>query len=109
MVFHAFASHPSYIPGPYGVHMLADLDMERTVRTDRAGNSNVEESWELRADNGDHVRLELQYVRGVATKGKTETRVHSAIQPAFYRIYRIEQATDVVRSAAMGIDRAHKF
>jgi len=39
---------------------------------------------------------------------KTEATPHSAKTPEFYRIYRIEQATDVVRSIATGTDRAQK-
>ena len=36
-------------------------------------------------------------------------RVHSAAKPEFYRIYRFEQAADVVRSTSTGIDRVSKF
>ena len=35
--------------------------------------------------------------------------LHSAVKPDFYRIYRLEQAADVVRSTATGTDRAQKY
>ena len=34
---------------------------------------------------------------------------HSGVKPDFYRIYRIEQAADVVRSTATSTDRAQKY
>jgi hypothetical protein len=109
MPFLAFASHPSYPPGPYGVHRLGRIDMTRTIRTDPESNSVVEETWKLDADSGDRIELALSYLRGVAVRGRAENRIHSALRPDFYRIYRIEQATDVVRSAAGGIDRVRQF
>ena len=42
-------------------------------------------------------------------RSKVEAKVHSAAKPAFYRIYRFEQAADVARSTAAGIDRVSKF
>jgi hypothetical protein len=109
MVATGFASIPSYVPGPYGNFALASATVDRHVHTDPAGTSNVEESWEFKADGGDFLQLQLQYARGVLTRSKVETMPHSASKPEFYRIYRIEQAADVVRSTAIGTDRAQKY
>jgi hypothetical protein len=35
--------------------------------------------------------------RGALTRVKTEAKIHSGAKPEFYRIYKFEQATDVVR------------
>jgi hypothetical protein len=40
------------------------------------------------------------------TPGKVEAKLYSAVKPEFYRIYRSEQSTDVVRSATA--DRVQK-
>jgi hypothetical protein len=109
MVATGFASKPDYVPGPYGAFALASATVDRHVHTDPAGTSNVEESWEFKADGGDVIQLQLQYVRGVATRSKVEALPHSAIKPDFYRIYQIEQAADVVRSISTGTDRAQKY
>jgi len=109
LVFAGFASKPSYVPGPYGAFELAKATVEQNVRTDPTGTSSVHESWEFSGDNAKSIQLELQYVRGPAMRGKTEARPHSAKMPDFYRIYRIEQAADVVRSAATGADRVQKI
>jgi hypothetical protein len=83
--------------------------VERHIHTDPAGKSNVEEAWEFKSDGGDAIQLQLQFVRGVAARSKLEIMPHSGVKPDFYRIYRIEQAADVVRSAATGADRAEKY
>ena len=49
------------------------------------------------------------FYRGVAVRNKTEAKVHSALKPDYYRIYRIESAADVVKSAATGVDHTQSF
>jgi hypothetical protein len=93
-------------PGPYGVSVHASANMERKVRIDPAGTATVEESWEFRSQDGDSIQLQMQYVRGPSTPGKAEAKLYSAVKPEFYRIYRSEQSTDVVRSATA--DRVQK-
>ena len=109
MVAAGFASIPSYVPGPYGNSKLAGATVDRHLHRDPAGTTNVEESWEFKGDGSDGIQLQLQYVEGVATRSKVETTPHSAIKPDFYRIYRIKQAADVVRSTATGTDRLQKI
>src|SRR5256885_183706 len=43
-----------------------------------------------------------------ARPGRQGARPHSACPPDFYRIYRVDQAADVVRSTATGTDRVQK-
>jgi len=109
MVVGGFASTPSYVPGAYGNFTLASATIDRHVHTDAVGKTNVEESWEFKGDGGDSTQLQLQYDRGVAARSKVETMPHSGVKPDFYRIYRIEQAADVVRSTATSTDRAQKY
>ncbi len=109
MVVGGFASTPSFVPGAYGNFALASATVDRHIHTDAAGKTNVEESWEFKGDGGDATQLQLQYTRGVATMSKAEALPHSAAKPDFYRIYRIEQALDVVRSTVTGTDRVQKY
>jgi hypothetical protein len=102
-------SAPSFAPGPYGTFTLAKATVDRHVHTDAAGASMGDEAWEFKGDKGESVELQLKYARGVAVRSKTETKVHSGIKPDFYRIYRIESASDVVRSTATGVDHTQSF
>lgn len=67
----------------------------------------VEESWELQSRDGDSIQLQIQYVRGTMTTRKVETVTYSAAKPDFYRIYRSEQSSDVVRDSES--DRVQTF
>jgi hypothetical protein len=97
---------PNGAPGAYGLYLPAQVTVDRKLRTERDGKTTVEESWELRAEGGNFLQIQVHYAPGAATKGKVEARVYSALKPDFFRIYRFEQATDVVRSVPAGIDRA---
>jgi hypothetical protein len=107
MLFRAYVTSASAVPGPYGISVHASANMERKVRIDPAGTTTVEESWEFQSQDGDSIQLQIQYVRGASTPAdKAEAKLYSAAKPEFYRIYRSEQSTDVVRSA--GADRVQK-
>jgi hypothetical protein len=102
-------SSPSgYAPGPYGNSVTAKSTVTRMLRTDDQGASSAKEAWHFEVESGDTIQLELQFVRGIAARSQLETKVHSAVNPDFYRIYRVEQALDVVRSAD-GTDHAQRY
>ena len=42
---------------------------------------------------------------GVPANSKVEQKVYSAAKPDFFRIYRFEMASEVVRSVPTGVDR----
>ena len=109
MVGPGLVSNPSYAPGAYGTAAVASATVDRHVHIDTAGKSTAEESWEFKGDGGDTIQLQLQYISGVPVRSKTEATPHSAVRPDFYRIYRFEQAADVVRSTATGTDRVLKY
>jgi len=100
---------PGYAPGAYGNFGAAKSRIMRTLRTDDDGFSTAEESWKFEGENGDLVELELQFARRATTRTKLEAKVYSAVKPEFYRLYRIEAAVDVVRSADGGTDRVQKY
>ena len=102
-------STPPNAPGAYGNFTVAGATIDRRIRTEATGKSDVEESWEFKNDSGDAIELELRFVPGATTRIKAETRPHSGVKPDFYRIYRTEQAADVVRSIATGFDRTQKY
>jgi hypothetical protein len=98
----------SYAPGPYSNFVYAKADLDRKIHSDPAGMTSVEESWSFTTDGGDSVQVQVQYTRGVPGRANVESLVYSGAKPDFYRIYRYEQATDVVRSTVAGTDRAQK-
>jgi hypothetical protein len=97
------------VPGPYGVFGAAKITVDRQSHTDADGKSIIDETWEAKADDGSMLEITLQFARGVPVRGKVEAKLHSGGKPEFYRIYKFEQAADVARSTATGIDRVSKF
>jgi len=107
MVFAGFVSSASNVPGPYGAFDLAKATVARNTRTDPEGKSSVDESWDFNANDNTGISVQLQFAQASTARTKLELRVYSAKTPDFYRIYRIEQALDVVRSSE--VDRVQKI
>src|SRR5438067_7611249 len=98
----------NYAPGAYGVFLPARITVDKKTRIELDGTTTVDESWELRADGGHSLEIHVQYVAGVPAVSKVEQRVYSAAKPDFFRIYRFEQASEVVRSVPAGVDRVSR-
>ncbi|HSU75714.1 MAG TPA: hypothetical protein VLI89_01500 [Burkholderiales bacterium] len=98
----------NYAPGAYGVFLPARITIDHKTGTGLDGKTTVEQTWQLRADGGHSIDIHVQYVAGVPTVSKVEQRVYSAAKPDFFRIYRFEQATEVVRSVPMNVDRVSR-
>jgi hypothetical protein len=109
MVVAGLSSPDGYAPGPYGNFAAAKAIINRTLRVDDDGVSRAEENWQFEGESGDSIQLQLQFVRGTAARREVEAKVHSASKPEFYRIYRIEEAVDVIRSAPGGTDRVQNY
>jgi len=103
MLFRIYSSSASGVPGPYGVSVESSTSLERRVHINATAIAKVEEAWDLRSKDGDSIQIQIHYARGAMTSGKGEQMMYSAAKPEFYRIYRSEQATDVVRGG--GVDR----
>ena len=64
------------VPGPYGVYGAAKLTVERRSQADAEGKSIIHETWQGKADDGSMLEVQLQFVRGVPTRGKGEPKLH---------------------------------
>ena len=94
---------PHYAPGAYDVFMPAKVTIDRKMHT-VDGKTNVEETWNLKGEDGKHSLLvKVNYVRSDVKKVKAETKVYSGAKPDFYRIYRVEQGTEAVKDAKVSI------
>ncbi len=86
--------------GAYGVNLRAVVSRVQRSETAQAEETGrAEERWEFAASGGETVDLQITYRRAAAVKGRAQTRVRSARHPELTRSYRIEQASDVLRSA----------
>jgi hypothetical protein len=74
------------------------------IGVDGAGKSIIEEAWEFKGDEGNALDLKIQFERGPLARVKANTKTYSSSKPDFFRIYRLEQAVDVI-SASSGRNR----
>jgi len=96
---------PAGVPGAYSVQQPAAITMTKQARSLPAGDAQVEESWDFAGTGDTRLHIALTYARGNATPAHAEVLNYSAAKPDFYRIYKIDQAVDVLRSGPAGIDR----
>jgi len=109
VVIRLYQSNPGAVPGVYKNAVPAKVSMEQVRRGSDTAPSDGTETWTVQDATGGIVSLRLKYRGGPLVRIKQEPKFYSAIQPDFYRIYRFEQASDVVRSVANGVDRVDEL
>ena len=88
-------------PGAYGVNLTAVVStVTRSATAQAEEGGRTEESWRFAAASGERIELQVAFRRAPAVKTHAETRLRSALHPELTRTYKIDQAADVVRSAA---------
>jgi hypothetical protein len=104
-VLRIYTSDPLAVPGAYKNSVLASMLREQEVRSSDIQPADVRESWELSDFDGGDVDLKLEYQRKTPTRGQRTTRVHGGPDPDFYRIYRLDEGVQVLKSVSSGVDQ----
>lgn len=98
MIIHGVTDSASDVPGAFGVYQRATTArMSRTA----ASNNGVltgSENWEFATATGEHMSLQVEYVRGPARKGANEVKFFYPNDPAKYQIFKTDQAIDIMRN-----------
>jgi hypothetical protein len=86
-------------PGPYGVFHPANCSFTKQIDVKPNEKDLVKESWLFNNSAGFNISLELQYNRGIPVRADDAiTKAFSLAKEDFYRIYRADQALDVLQS-----------
>ena len=93
------------VPGFYKTGVRAAVERETASKGAGSDPGIASESWELKDAKGGTLTLQIRYDRSTPVRAKTEGRPRSGVDPTLWRIYRIEQSVDVVKSVPEGIDR----
>ena len=109
MVIRLYTSSPDYVPGPYKNSVLVKVSRETATKGSELEAGTGMEKWKVEDSDGGVLSFHVQYQRNLPTRGKSEVRPHSAVDPSFYRIYRYDEGSDVVKSTSNGIDRAWDY
>lgn len=105
-VVRIYTSNPQSVPGAYKNSAPATIQRDQTLKGTDISSGVVSELWTVRDSSGGAVEFRTQYQRGVPTRSKRETKTRGGPDPEFFRIYRVDQGVDVVKSVPAGIDRA---
>jgi hypothetical protein len=111
LIVGGYSADPLGVPGAYKVYGPGAVNLVRHERDEvKDGRivSQVEEHWTARGADGSTVSLDLVFTRGLPTLTAFEQKIHSAAEPDFYRLYRGQQAVDVLRNA-QGVDRVQSI
>lgn len=83
--------------GAYEVYQPAVVARaERTASGQGEENGHAEETWELAAQSGDSVTLNLSYRTAIPVRRQSSVVIRSGRTPSFTRTYQIDQASDVL-------------
>jgi len=109
LIVGGYSADPAGVPGAYNVYSNGSIDLSRNERIEGVSANVVTEQWTVKAADGGTLNVNLSFTRGVPTLAPFELKIHSGADPSFYRIYRGEQATDVLRSPNGGADRVQSI
>jgi len=109
MVIRLYTSNPEYVPGPYDNSAPARISREASMRGADLDPGSGTELWKMRDNNGGEITFRVEFQRGIPTRGKSDVKPHSAVDPAFYRIYRYEEGIDIVKSVPANVNRVQGF
>ena len=96
----------SAAPGAYDLYAPAAISMTKSSKSEGEAATSATEQWRIRSDKGDTMDFTIGYDRGVGTRAHVEPHVYSALHPDFYRIYKVDQVTEIVHLAAQGGKKA---
>jgi len=98
----AYSTLAREVPGPYGTSAAAAISRQASVSGEPTGASLATESWRVATPDGRSLELTVAGQIGMPGRVSAQAALRSPTQPAFMRVYRIEQAVDQWRSAVAG-------
>lgn len=109
LLIRLFNSNPQSVPGFYKTAVQATVQREQTLKGASLEPGAGTDWWEMRDGKGGMIELRVQYQRGTPSRAKAEAKPRSGADPTVWRIYRIDQGVDVVKSIPAGIDRVQSY
>ena len=108
VVSRIYASDPKRVPGPYKNSLLSVIDRQSVIESASNETGKVDEIWNVQA-TGHGISLRVKYEKSAPGRQKSEGRVYSSVDTAFYRVYRWDLLAEVVKSSSAGVDRVRDY
>ena len=97
------------VPGAYKTSSQGTVKREQTNKGANIERGANDDFWEVRDPSGGSIELRVQYQQAPPIRAKSEQKIYSAAEPSFFRIYRSETGTDVLKSIPSGINRVQNY
>lgn len=102
-----------YLPdegiNPYNNTLRASVSREASLSGSDVAPGTGGEAWTVEDDAGGRIAFSMEYRGAVPSRSQSEAKIYSNVEPDFYRIYRYDQLTDLVRSGPAEIDRVDAY
>ena len=98
MIIHGLTEHAADAPGAFGTYQHATTAKMARTHNASGGVMTGSENWEFAAASGEHMSLQVEYVRGPAIKGNPEVKFFYPGDPSKYQIFKTDQAIDIMRN-----------
>ena len=109
-IIRAFVPHEDIdLYNPYKNSVRATIRREQTLKSADLEPGTGSELWELWDSAGGMLQFRMEYQRAVPSRAKREMKPRSAVEPTFFRIYRFDQGSDLVKSIPAGIERVQNY
>ena len=109
-VIRIFAPHEDInLYNPYKNSVRATIRREYTVKGANLEPGAASDVWELRDSAGGIIKFQIEYQRALPRRVKQELRPRSSVEPDFFRIYRVDQGMDLIKSVPAGINRVQSY
>jgi len=97
------------VPGAYKASSQGTVKREQTNKGANIEAGMCDDLWEVRDTRGGSIELRVQYQMALPLRAKGEQKIYSGVEPSFFRIYRNETATDLLKSIPAGINRVQNY
>jgi hypothetical protein len=98
MIIHGLTELAADAPGDFGTYQHATTAKMSRTHSSSGGVLSGSENWEFAAATGEHMSLQVEYVRGPARKGANEVKFFYPNDPSKFQIFKTDQAIDIMRN-----------
>ncbi len=98
IIIHGLTENAGDAPGTFGTYQHATTAKMSRTHAASGGVMTGSENWEFAAASGEHMSLQVEYVRGPARKGVNEVKFFYPNDPSKYQIFKTDQAIDIMRN-----------
>ena len=109
MVIGGYSTNPKEIPGPYKNFVKASIRRVQTFEGNDMEFGMGDDAWTVQIGGTGTIELRFRHQRSTPARSKVEQHIYSSIDPGFFRIYRVDNTMDLIKSVPISVDRLQNY